>query len=318
MRDNDEILAEVFDSLIQQGDGRISSEVGEMLNIGLRLYNECPDADPAFIERLGARLAREYAAQERQPLRTLRAAFLCAWQWARQPQVLLRALRSALLYVRRWLQLAPVHRALAWGALATALWLVALSVSPGLRVGVQAGLSRIITLLPGVEVVQQPEARLETTPQARRLGSYETIAQAARVAGLTPRTPSYLPAGLEFRSATVAEREGRQALMLYFAGDGGDAFTDPFAEEIELTIQEIDVGKGPDQPPLRLFVGAESVREVQVAGRPALWQSGEQNHAGGWLRSSGTLAVQDGDVVLLLWGGYSREEIIKVARSLLR
>ena len=85
-----------------------------------------------------------------------------------------------------------------------------------------------------------------------------------------------------------------------------------------LLVQELRGFPALDRLAPLLQVGVNSAERLQVAGRPALWVRGSWNGRGGWLPAGtgGLVIVEDGDILVLLWGAYDREENLRIAQSL--
>ncbi|HOG46134.1 MAG TPA: hypothetical protein PLJ35_17615 [Anaerolineae bacterium] len=289
MRSKDQILAEVLDSLIRPSEGRVPDEIGSLVEIGLRLYNECPEADPAFLKRLGQQLQAEWAP----PRPRLNDLF----------KGLLLRLAPAWPKVSRW--------ALRLGAaVMVALGLtLALSSIPGLRSS-QASLSRVIRLFQHVPVEQRPATVSTPWPSPAVWRSFLDVAQAEEATGLAIRTPSYLPASVVLDSVQAGETQGRWRVILHYrpANEVGMA----------LFLQEVQAGGTPEQGVMVLEIGEGSAERVLIAGRPALWVGGHWSADGRWVssRREGAVLVQDGDVLFILSGTCGRAEMIRVAESL--
>ncbi len=290
-------MAQVLDSLIKQGGGQIPPEVGELVQIGLRLHNECPDIDPVFMERLGQELRQEWARQHEPGPRMLRwPAFLSALGTLLRPAYALRAAAVA--------------------SLAIALVLFSLAGVAGLRSSVEAGLSQVITVFRHVEVVQGPQ-RTATPSAPERIETYGSVQEAQAAAGFPLRVPTYLPADLVFQKAILAAGQGERSVSLYYRSSGQELSSSENAGRGSLSISEIKP-EAPDQM-LRSFpIGSNSARHLVIAGRPALWVKGSWSRTGRWNSAGGSsyLMVQDGDLFLLLYSSLGRSETVRVADSL--
>ncbi len=288
MRHRDQILAEVLDSLIRQEDGPIPAEITRLAEIGLRLHNECPDADPAFLDRLSGRLQAEMAV----------------------PRRVRRSLQRLLGHLPG---LAPGPLRLgAAAALAVAL-LLALAATPGLRSTAQASLSHVIAIFQQANIEQRPRQAATPLPAPVR-HTYDDVLQAQAAASFALRTPAYVPDGLALEQVEVLESEqSHRVLLRYTPADGRLSVA---GTPREMIIQEFEGTQAEEA--LALQAGFDSAEQLQIAGRPALWVGGYWAPGGRWVQDQmgGALLVQDGDVLIQVRCGYSRAEAICVAESM--
>ena len=291
MRSRDQILAEVLDSLIRQDDCKIPPEVGEMVQVGLRLYNECPNIDAEFMEGLGRQLEK-------------------AWVPAGRPSRLSR-LETLLRSVAVW-------RGLATAAITIGLFVLCAVAFPGLRSQVEASLSRTISLFERTEIEQRPHPNATPWPTPEVERHLTSLAEARAAAGFELRVPSYLPNGLEFQGADLMASQGRRWAVLRYAGSDDVARAGRGLQQA--LIQEFATGEAPERLADSLQIGLESAERLQLAGRPALWVAGNWGPTGRWTRGgqSGMVMVQDGDLFLLVYSSLGREESVRMALSLLR
>lgn len=298
MPSRDQVLAEVLDSLIKQDTGKIPPEVGELVQVGVRLHNECPDIDPGFMGRLGGRLEQEWVA--------LQGA-----------QVSPSRLPAPLASLAALLQPRPLQRGLAILAAGVALAVLSAVAFPGLRSTVRAGLGRMITVFQETDIEQQPRLEAVPWPTPVAKSSYVNLEQAQAAAGFALRAPTYLPDGLEFHGAVVTEIDGRRRVALNYAGGDLSSGTGE-GRPANLVIQEIATTQTAEQVAFSLQIGLESAQPLQVAGRPALWVSGNWRPGGRWAPGGrdGLLMFQDGDVFLIVMGSLGREETARIAASM--
>lgn len=289
MRSKEEILSEVLDSLIRHEDGRTPPEIVSLANIGARLHNECPDADPAFLQRLQQRLQAEWALPSR-------------------AQLLLAALTGWLPRPSRGLLRTAAGTLVAAGLLlALVAWL------PGLE-PVQASLSRAITLFRQARIEQgaEPASTPLAPPEVRRTFS---DVEEARAAGLDLRTPTYLPAGLALTNVIALEDGAQERVVLQYA----DLYSQVGPGREHVTIQEFRVGEG-GEATLTLQWNLSDIERLDVAGRTALWIPHPQNSGGSpaGQQYGDVLLVQDDDILIQLFGSLSRDETVRIAESMFR
>ena len=293
MRDSWQILADLFDSLIKRERGRIPSEITRLFDLGLRLHNECPDIDPAFMQRLRQQLEAEWAAPERAPGPLLRVpARLLPWSRLRRV-----ALAGAV----------------------TLVFLVALATLPGVRGRVEASLVRIAAIFHPIRVEEQPRVVVPQTPPPREITHFASIAKAQQAVSFRVRAPAYLPESVKFSRACVEELDGGQRVYLYYRFDDADMLAGMReGGEQALVIQEVPVALAADQGDFSVLVGTGSAERIEVAGRPALWVSGWWNRKGAWTRTSrgGTVLVQDDEVFYHVRSECSRAETLRIVESL--
>ncbi len=292
MRSKEQILAEVLDSLIQQGDGRTPCEIAPLAEIATRLHNECPDADPAFLQRLQARLQAEWSPPG----------------WAQ----LLRATLSPLL-PRPWprLLLRGAASTLAAGVLLVAL----LAAVPALRTA-RADLARRITIFQQARVEQWPAQPVAPARPLEASRSFSSIAEAQAAASFPLRIPTYLPGGLAPLSVRSVDTPGVERFILQCTSpDAGLG-----AERQFVVIQEYRVGSTSGDLTLTLSADLESVERLQVAGRSALWTPRQADPMGpsSMLGQGYGLLVQDGDVLIQLFTSLGRDESVRIAESMFR
>ncbi len=289
MRSKEQILAEVVDSLAQQGDGRTPPEIEALVGIGARLYDECPDADPAFLQRLDQRLRAGWAP----PARAQRLlAALTGWRLALSPQLL----RTA------------------GGTLVAVAVLVALAVgAPVLRTA-EASLSHAISLLRRARI-EQPTGGPGTPPPAPKVARFFSSLEEAREAGFAVRAPTYLPRGLTLVNVRAVEDGGQERLILQYAGSVAQIGL----EREYLVIQQFRASEA-DEATITLQSDLGGVERLQVAGRTALWIARGAGSPGAreqWERGD-ALLVEDGDLLVELFGNLGREESVRIAASMLR
>ena len=293
MSDSERILAQVLDDVIQGEVDEIPCEVGHLLAIGLRLHNECPSIKPARLKALRQRLLRDLAAEPMAGPGWLQAAAA-----AGRELISRLALRAAFV-----------------SAVVVVSVAVLLVVWPGWRSAVQASLSRVITAFAQVRVEQaaQPEPAPRITMAVR---SYASIEEVQEAAGFALRLPSYLPTGVEFESAELFKSDGIERVLLHYTVGNLRDFGSRRGES--LLIQELTRAPALEQAALQVLVGFGDTERLQVAGRPALWVRGSWNGRGAWVPTGagGMVIVEGGDVVVLLWGAYGREENLRIAESL--
>lgn len=287
MRSKEQILAEVVDSLIRQGDGLTPPEIGALVEIGTRLHNECPDADPAFLRCLEQRLRAEWAPPGRAG-RLL--ATLAGWRLRLSPR-LLRA--AAATFV-------------------AAVVLVALAAGAPLLHTAQASLGHAISLLRQARI-EQPSARPGTPPPAPKAARLFSSLEEAQAAGFAVRAPTYLPHGLRLLNVRTVEDGGQERLILQYAGP----LTQIGMEREYLTIQQFRADEA-DEAAITLQGDLGGVERLQVAGRTALWIPRGPGSAGarkGW-EIGDALLVQDGEVLVELFGNLGRDESVRIAESM--
>lgn len=284
MREKNCVLAEALDSLVCGCGGQAApEEAGPLVEIGLRLHSECPEADPAFIQRLGRTLSDEHAR-------------LGCPSW-RAPELWPRLLRVG-----------------AAAAMAGALLLVLTVRVPGLQRPVQAGLSRVITVFRQARVEQTSQQT--TSPPTVQVETYARLEEARAAAGFPIRVPSYLPKGLVLDDVSVVDAaEGRRVMLRYT-----DGLAELSHRRGSVLIQEFQSSESPEAQPLVLEVGPESIERLQVAGKPALWIQGRWMPGGRWVRGGqeGALMVQDGDVLIQVIGSLTQAESVRIIESMLQ
>ncbi len=299
MRDTNQILAEVLDSLIKHDSGRIPSEVGELLNLGLRIHNECPDADPAFTERLWLRLQRE---------------------WDRPaPRPLIRCVGGLLGGLELFLQRAPRR------GLAVVVLLLAVTLSIGLAGAAQAGLSRTLSVFRVARVSEQPRV-VATAPAVGDVEDYSSLEETRLLAGFPVRVPTYLPEGIVFDRAELADLDGRRRVLIYYKRPATEeSIVDDlrnahsaYLDHAALVIQEYPVAECAEGAPITIPVPEGSTEHLEVAGRLAVFVKGAQSHPSGRARSSpgGILLVEDDEIFVHIWSSFEREELIRIAESM--
>lgn len=279
MDEKGRMLAEALDSSGEAGP--IPPDVKALAELGLRLRDGCPSADPAFIQSLGHTLQRE---------------------WTR----LACPAQSGLARTRLW-RLAAIPVAVAVLFLGIALR------APGVEMSVEAGLGRVITAFRHTRVELAPMQTI--TPPAVRSETYPSVEEAQAAVGFRIRVPSYLPNGLALDEVTVSESEGQRWVVLQYSGTS----MAPLALG-PVTIQEYQAGEAPAAQALTFQAGAEGVQSIQVDGKPALWVQGHWTRTGRWERGGqdGVLMVQSGDVLVQVAGRLSQQECVRIAESMLR
>lgn len=274
MPDESQMLAH----MLQGSDG--TSEVTALAELGRRLRDECPNADPAFLRRLGRAVQREWE-------RSAPAAHASG-----APRRLAHLLAATL----------AVAGLLVVGAL----------LVPGMHMPAEAGLGRVITAFKHARVEIAP---LQTaTPPPLREEEYPGLEEAQAAVGFRIRVPSYLPGGLALDQVTATEHRGVRRVTLQYSG------TTQTLAQTALILNESYAAEGPEGQPWTIETGGDDIESLQVAGRPALWVQGYWTGAGNWVAGGehGMLLVQDGDVLIQIVGRFSREECVRVAESMLR
>ncbi|MDI7275835.1 MAG: hypothetical protein QME94_07640 [Anaerolineae bacterium] len=293
MRDSWQILADLFDSLIRRERGRIPSEVARLFDLGLRLHNECPDIDPAFMQRLRQQVEAGLTAQERTPRPLLRVP-------------------------ARLLSCSRLRRVALAGAVSLVI-LLGLAALHGVRGRVQASLVRIAAVFRPIRVEEQPRVMVPQTPPPRQITQFASIAEAQQMVSFRVRAPAYLPESVKFSRACVEELDGGQRVYLYYRLDDADVPAGiREGGEQALAIQEVPVALATDQGDFSVLVGTGSAERIEIAGRPALWVSGWWNRKGAWTRTSrgGTVLVQDDEVFYHVRSECSRAETLRIVESL--
>lgn len=278
MRDDGWVLANGFEG--PGGCGAAAPEAKALVDLGRRLRDECPNADPAFLHRLGHTVQEEWA-RVAPPARGRRAV----WRWARAAAATL-----------------AVVVLLAVGAL----------LLPGTHVPAEAGLGRVITAFKHARVEIAP---LQTaTPPPWRGERYPGLEEAQSAVGFRVRVPSYLPDGLALDQVTATEHGGVRRVSLQYSG------TTETLAQTTLSIHESVATAATEAQPWTIETGGDDIRSLQVAGRPALWVQGHWTRAGRWAAGGdqGMLLVQDGDVLIQIVGRFSQEECVRIAESMLR
>jgi hypothetical protein len=283
------MLADLFDSLIRRGRGRIPPEVKELFDLGLRLHSECPDIDPAFMQRLQQRLESELRAQEHTPVPP-----------ARHPI--------------RLVPMPCLRRAAVAFAIATVL-LIGMATTPSLRSRVHASLLDIAATL-GVRVEQERHIAAPETPPAEELHCFDTLEEAQRAVSFRVRVPASLPADIRFGQACLVKAGEVLQLHLYYDFADGDLAGGPRARRgMALSIQEYPA---PGRGAFSVAIGPESAERIQVAGRPALLVTGSWGMTGFWSRAAprGMLLIQDGSLIISIGYDCTEAEALSIAESL--
>jgi hypothetical protein len=177
MRDKAQMLADALDS--PGSCGPLPPEVQALAELGRRLRDACPDADPAFIQSLGQSLQEEWARVARPAGR--------------------RVARAAAVSI----------------AVAALLLLAALELPP-LQVAARAAVGRVISAFRHARVEVAPQAT--ATPAPARDETYPSVEQAEAAAGFPIRVPSYLPDGMALDEVTVSESDGQRSVALHYSG----------------------------------------------------------------------------------------------------
>ncbi|MCL6430439.1 MAG: hypothetical protein K6V36_06200 [Anaerolineae bacterium] len=289
MRDSWQILADLFDAVIQRERGRIPPEVNELFDLGLRLHAECPDINPAFMQTLQRRLESEWRAREHAPGRA-----------AREPI--------------RLVPMPCLRRAAVAFAVAIVL-LIGVAIPSPLRSRVRASLLDIAATL-GVRVEQERRVAVPGTPPAEHVHCFHTLEQAQRGVSFRVRAPASLPADIRFSRACLVKAGEMLRLHLYYEFADSDLAGGPQARRgTALSIQEYPT---PDQGAFSVAIGPESAERIQIAGRSALLVSGAWGKTGFWSRAApkGTLLIQDGDLVISIGYNCTQAEALSIAESL--
>ena len=179
-------------------------------------------------------------------------------------------------------------------------------------------LQRFGMLLLSPSVVERRTARPQATADGRGAAAPQVVAtpravevrgsleDAQRQVAFRLRTPSWLPAGVEFRGAR-ADADGRGGGMSYRATDGS------------LGGFGVIMRQGQEQG--GYAVPGSATRPVQVHGLPAVYVQGAWNEADQWqpAADAGLLSWQeDGFTFVLTHSGLhlSREDVLRIAESL--
>ncbi len=190
--------------------------------------------------------------------------------------------------------------------LVTATLLLAALAWPPSRHGVQASLGRVINLFQQVRIEQVPAHTATPPPPPKSYHTFAGIPEAQAVTGFAIRVPSYLPAGLELERVQVAVDQGQERVILQYIQSSQVVA----GARSSLFVQQFHSSQAMAGQAQTLQVDLQNAEQLDVAGRTALWIP----HAGP--QRANTLLVQDGEVLIQLYGDLSRAQSLQVAESL--